>query len=93
MIHLVSALHVTVLALKVGLVSLGCIVEVRRTGNARETSWRRGQSSWLGLKQAERRGNVILTGRTDTEADSQSREHLLNIYVPGTVLSILHGLI
>ena len=28
-----------------------------------------------------------------TGVDSKRAEHLLNIYVPGTVLSILHGLI
>lgn len=40
--HLVSAVHVTVLAVKMGLVSLESVTEVRKVGNARETSWRRG---------------------------------------------------
>ena len=45
-----GAAHVTVLALQMGLVSLGSVTEVRRRGNAGETSWRRGWLSWAGLK-------------------------------------------
>lgn len=87
-----SAAHVTALALQMGLVSLGSVTEVRKRGNPGwETSWRRGWLSWAGPKSAERRGRVILAGRAGTE--TERREHLLNIYVPGTVLSILHGLI
>lgn len=53
-----SAAHVTVLV--VGLVSPESETEVRRAGDAGETSKRRGSSSGAGHKWAERMGTEML---------------------------------